>query len=213
MRRLATAWFTVWKAQADSGEGCGEPPTARPGASSRSRIDTLPRGASSAGGRATSPPLVLHWQASRVKSAGRRGGSAPTPGYPSPLLDVPTHRERKKNIPTRRRGSHVVRSWTPGLRSPSSQGFRPVRAAQVYSGMALAETLSASALTLRFSVSTRLSLWIGTFGACRAGEARAAGDWRLTHTHGHGCLTVFHLYAVNFTRTGPIHPGFTCVNS
>lgn len=121
----------------------------------------------------------------------------------------------KKNIPTRRRGSHVVRSWTPGLRlrSPSSQGFRPVRAAQVYSGMALAETLSASALTLRFSVSTRLSLWIGTFGACRAGEARAAGDWRLTHTHGHGCLTVFHLYAVNFTRTGPIHPGFTCVNS
>lgn len=34
-----------------------------------------------------------------------------------------------------------------------------------------------------------------------------------THTHGHGCLTVFHLYAVNFTRTGPIHPGFTCVNS
>lgn len=56
MRRLATDWFTVWKAQADSGEGCGEPPTARPVASSRSRIDTLPRGASSAGGRATSPP-------------------------------------------------------------------------------------------------------------------------------------------------------------
>lgn len=49
-----------------------------------------------AGERRAPPPLVLHWQASRVKSAGRRGGSAPTPGYPSPLLDVPTHREKKK---------------------------------------------------------------------------------------------------------------------
>jgi hypothetical protein len=61
-------------------------------------------------------------------------------------------------------GSHVVRSWTPRVTEPELSRFltvagRQCALAKLNSGMALAETLlSASALTLRFSVSTRLFL-------------------------------------------------------
>jgi hypothetical protein len=165
---------------------------------------------------------VLHWQASRVKSAGRRGGSAPTPGYPSPLLDVPTHREQERKKYPQSAASHVVHSWTPGLRlrSPSSQGFRPVRAGQVLlpNGRDPFCVRADAALPL-FRVDEALSLdWNLRCVPCWGSSSRGGLEIDThththTHTHGHGCLTVFHLYAVNFTRTGPIHPGFTCVNS